>query len=232
MENKICPNCGVELDEGIDLCPLCDNTNKTKEKRSKASYPSDILDMSEKKHRIYTWELSGIIAFSAILVTFIVDLVLEKGIDWSLYAITTIAGIWILQTAFTYLFKRPIFLGLIMVVDILAMLVLFDLFEAPVNWFVGLGMPICLSFVLLFTGFLYILKKFTTKGFNIVAFVLILISMLCILIEVFSDLYLTMSVKIGWSAIAAVSLVPISWILLFIHYRLKKGNDLRSFFHI
>jgi hypothetical protein len=54
----------------------------------------------------------------------------------------------------------------------------------------------------------------------------------CIVAEVFIDKYLSDVVDIRWSAIVAVSVLPIALVLLFVHYRMKKGKRLDSYFHV
>jgi hypothetical protein len=233
MNNKVCPNCKVELEAGMDTCPLCDESETRKPKTiSRAKYASELLQLSERKSMVYAWELSAIIAFSAILILFIVDLVVERGIYWSLFAITAIGGIFLMLTSFIFLLRRPIWLAITVIASLLSALFLFDLIRAPLNWFFALGLPIGLSFGLVFSLLLFLLNRLKFRGFNVLGFILIFISGLCFPIEVFADLYMHNEVDIEWSAIAAASMLPISWVLLFLHYRLKKGNDLRSFFHV
>jgi len=233
MENKVCPNCGVILDDGLKECPLCNKPAQTKhERRGDELYPSDILNLTSKRNRIYAWELSAIIAFSASLICIIVDLVIVKGINWSLFAVTGICGVWSIITAFTYFHKRPVILGFTLALSTLAMLAVFDILDPPLNWFVGLGLPISVAFWILFASFLLILRKLKWKGFNMLAYVFFEISALCIVIDIFTDKYFKDNVFIDWSAITSATLVPIAGVLFFIHYRMKRGSDLRSFFHV
>ncbi|MEA1888055.1 MAG: hypothetical protein U9N72_12690 [Bacteroidota bacterium] len=232
MKDKICPNCGVILDEGMEICPLCNYRFEDDTKEKSELYPSDILDLSERKSRVYAWELSAIIAFSANLVCIIVDMVIVKGLNWSLYAVTSISGIWLFITSFVFFLKRPAMLGISLATTTLVMLVIFDLLSPPLAWFVGIGLPVSLSFWILFAIFLFILRKLGTKGFNVLAIVFIELSVLCIIIDIFIDLALMESINIDWSAITAATLVPVAGVLFFMHYRMKRGKDLGSFFHV
>ncbi|MBS0012093.1 MAG: hypothetical protein KFF49_11820 [Bacteroidales bacterium] len=232
MKDNICPNCGVVLDEGLEICPLCKSGTEGFSTEKGEMSPSDILDLSERKARIYTWELSAIIAFSANLICIIVDMVIVKGLSWSLYAVTSISGLWLFITSFTFFLKRPLMLGLSLSITTLAMLFIYDLLIPPVSWFIGVGLPVSLSFWILFALFMYILRKLRWKGFNVLAIVFLEISVLCIIIEIFSDLLIKNSISIDWSAITAATLVPVAGVLFFMHYRMKRGKDLGSFFHV
>lgn len=232
MKNKICPNCGVILDEGMEVCPLCKSGPEEVPGESTELYASDILHLSEKKSRIHLWELSAILAFSAALICIIVDMVIIKGLDWSLYAVTSIAGLWLFITAFAFLLKRPFLLGLSLSLITLAMLIIFDLLSPPLSWFVSIGLPVSLSFWILFAIFLFTVRKLSSRGFNVLAIVFIELALLCLCIEIFTDLALKDKIVIDWSAISAATLVPIAGILFYMHYRMKRGKDLRSFFHV
>jgi len=222
----------VILDEGLEICPLCKSGPEDDHDENNEVYPSDILDLSERKSRIYMWELSAIIAFSANLICIIVDMVIVKGLNWSLYSVTAITGLWLFITSFTFLLKRPAMLGMSLAITTLAMLVIFDLLSPPMEWFVGIGLPVSLSFWALFAFFIFIMNKLRSKGFNVLAIVFIELSALCIIIDIFIDMALTKNINIDWSAITAATLGPVAGVLFFMHYRMKRGKDLRSFFHV
>lgn len=78
---SICVNCGVELDDGLETCPLCGKhpDNSSKETLS-LNYPSDIIRAQKKENNRYLWELGGIITFSGLAVCTIVDLLIGKGL--------------------------------------------------------------------------------------------------------------------------------------------------------
>ncbi|MBN1387089.1 MAG: hypothetical protein JW965_01495 [Bacteroidales bacterium] len=232
MKNNICPNCGVILDEGLDICPLCKSIPKEDSNEKSELYPSDILHLSERKSRIYMWELSAIIAFSANLICIIVDMVIVKGLNWSLYSVTAITGLWLFITSFTFLLKRPAMLGISLAITTLAMLAIFDLLSPPMEWFVVIGLPVSVSFWTLFAFLIFIMRKLRSKGFNILAIVFIELSALCIIIDIFIDMALMKNIIIDWSAITAATLGPVAGVLFFMHYRMKRGKDLGSFFHV
>ncbi len=232
LNNRICPNCGVILDEGLEKCPLCESLPDGKRGKNDERYPSEILHLSEKKTKIQLWELSAIIAFSANLICIIVDMVIVKGLNWSLYAVTSITGLWLFITSLTFLLKRIISLGLALAVTTLAMLLIFDMLNPPLTWFTGIGLPVSVTFWILFALFMVILRKLRWRGFNMLAYILIEISALCLVIEIFTDLHFEGRMLIDWSAITAATLVPLAGILFFMHYRMKRGKNLRSFFHV
>jgi len=231
-----CINCGVELDEELNSCPLCGFTigkkDITKPIHQSEFYPSDIILLHKKETRRHIWELSGIISFSGIVVCTIVDLVIHKSLSWSLYADTSILASWICLTLILLTFRRYFIIIPGLLITILTMLFLFDLFSPPVNWFYGIGLPITIALFVSVSIVVVLWHVAHFKGFNLLAFAFLVLSGFCIVSEVFIDKYLFNAVEIRWSAIVAVSILPIALVLLFVHYRMKKGKRLDSYFHV
>lgn len=231
-----CTNCGVELDDELVACPLCGLTigkeRVVKTGEQSEYYPSDIIMLHKKETRRHIWELSGIFSFSGIAVCTIVDLVIHKSLSWSLYADTSVLASWICLTLILLAFRRYflIFPGLLL--TILTTLFLFNLFATSVNWFFGLGLPITMALFIAVVIIMVLWKVAHFRGFNILAIAFLVLSGFCLVTEVFIDKYVAGRVDIRWSAIVAVSIFPIALVLLFVHYRMKKGKRLDSYFHV
>jgi Family of unknown function (DUF6320) len=231
-----CINCGVELEEELTSCPLCGYT-VGKAEISKAAdnpvfSPTDIIILHKKETRKHIWELSGIIAFSGIAVCTIVDLVIHRSLSWSLYADTSILASWICLTLILLAFRKNFIIIPGLLFTILLMLFLFDLFSPPLNWFLGIGIPVTIALFISVSIVVFLWKVAHFRGFNILALAFLVLSGFCIVSEVFIDKYLTGKVEIRWSAIVAVSILPIALVLLFVHYRMKRGKRLDSYFHV
>jgi hypothetical protein len=231
-----CTNCGVELDKGIMSCPLCGFSLGTAENTETADkseyYPSDIILLYKKETRKHIWELSGIISFSGIAVCTIVDLVIHKSLSWSLYADTSIMGSWICLTLILLAFRKYFLIVPGMLLTVLMMQFLFNLFSPPVSWFFGIGLPVTIAFFICASLIILLWKVAHFKGFNILAIAFIVLSGFCIVSEVFIDKFIQNKVDIHWSAIVGVSVLPLALVLLFVHYRMKKGKRLDSYFHV
>jgi hypothetical protein len=231
-----CINCGVELDNDMISCPLCGfAVGKTEIKETpdhSEYYPSDIILLHKKETRRHIWELSGIITFSGIAVCTIVDIVIHKSMTWSRYADTSILASWICLTLTLLAFRKYFLIIPGLVITILAMLLLFNIFSPPVNWFFGIGLPLTLALFVAVSIVIILWKVAHFRGFNILAIAFVVLSGFCVISEVFIDKYLSQKVDIRWSAIVAVSILPIALVLLFVHYRMKKGKRLDSYFHV
>jgi hypothetical protein len=230
----ICVNCGVELDDGLRLCPLCGKNPLIKSEQGDISdnYPSGIIRVQRKENRRYLWELSGIIAFSGIAVCTIVDLLTSKGLRWSLFSDVLIAAAWIILTLFLFANRKPFILVSLLMLTVVAALFLIDMIAAGQKWFFPVGFPMIIA-AFFTTGIITILYRTAHfKGLNIIAAALIILSGFCIITEMILDKYLNGSVDMRWSLITAISILPVALVFFFYHYRLKKGNRLDSFFHV
>ncbi|MGA1977648.1 MAG: DUF6320 domain-containing protein [Bacteroidales bacterium] len=230
----ICVNCGVELDDELKVCPLCGQVqgNNSEQKHLSQNCPSEIIRLHRKETRRHLWELSGIITFSGIAVCTIVDLLISKGLKWSLFSDVSILTAWIILTLFLYLYKRTLIIITGLLFTILGALLAYDLLTPGTKWFFPVGLPLTIS-AFAAAGIVVILYQAANfKGFNIIAATLIVLAGFCIITEIILDKYLNGIVDLRWSLIVAISVLPVALIFFFYHYRLKKGNQLDSFFHI
>ena len=231
---KICINCGVELDDGMNPCPLCgrDPAEKADEKDVPDNSPSAIIRLQRKETRRHLWELSGIIAFSGIAACTIIDLLLTGNLRWSLYSDVSISAAWIIVSLFLFFHKKPFILALLVMLTILTVQFFIDLITGVKGWFFPIGLPVTISAFLASAVILALYRAAHFKGLNIIAAAFLILSGFCIIIEMSLDKHIHGNVDLRWSLIAAVSILPVSLIFFFYHYRLKKGNRLDSLFHI
>jgi len=230
----VCVNCGIELDDGIRACPLCGEYQgkNGEQEHIPESYPSDIIQLHKKENRRHIWELTGIITFSGIIVCTIVNLLISKGLGWSLFSDVSIIAAWIILTILLFINKKPLVTASLVMLTILTALFFIDQIPGGSNWFFPVGFPITIT-VFIAAGTIIILNRVAHfKGLNIFAAALFILSGFCIITEMILDEYLHGIMFLRWSLITAVSILPVALIFIFYHYRLKKRNRLDSFFHI
>lgn len=224
-----CEKCGVLLDNNYHECPLCADSG---ENTASGSRPADVLRAARSEAVRYAWELSGIVCLSGVFITILLNLVFSGNISWSLYPVTSISWVWLVLTSIVFLKKWPFTMLISLLSVTLVMLVLFNLFDNQINWFVPVAMPVTIILFILSGIVVWLSGRARYKGFNILAISLIAVNILCVSIEVFADLNIHGTVTIRWSAVVSAALIPIAAVLMFLHYRLRRGRRLDSFFHV
>jgi hypothetical protein len=238
-----CNNCGVELEEYMKICPLCgkhisdespeeeENIQFQKEK-GKEVLLSDFKELTPIQRRRLFWQLSGLILISGMIVTLIIDLIINRSITWSKYSVSACLALFLIITLIVFL-NRIIAIALFGSFLITSLLmVLFDMFNENIGWGTKIGIPLVFSFYLVVFVLIWLVRRSKQRGINLIAYFLIASGILSLCVEGIISLQISNSLSFQWSVIAFVSVLPVSAILLFIHYRLRKGTDLKRFFHI
>jgi hypothetical protein len=240
---KICLQCGVELEEPVQICPLCrypvhkgrtdpKENSRVADEQQYDKLLSDYVKLTRDQKRKLFWELSGIILLSCVLITLIIDLVTSGCITWSRYSITVCL---VLFANFTLLsfwrHKLLLMLGGSFISTSL-LLVLLDIYNKSIGWGTKLGIPLLLSLYLIVFIFAWLIRITKQHGFNVLGYFFIAAGVLCVCTEGILSVYIMDHLTFRWSLIVFACMVPVAAILFFIHYRLNRGTDLRRFFHI
>ncbi|MDA3910594.1 MAG: DUF6320 domain-containing protein [Bacteroidales bacterium] len=225
----ICKHCGVELEKSMDKCPLCHLSpgEEATEQNFRANKSVMLI-----KQKMNLWLAFTVISFSTIAFTILINLIIDSSLNWSLYVAGSVFSAWAYYTIYTF-FKHYIFMWVPLALSVtLGNLLLIDALSGGNFWFFKLGFPIASGAFILSGIFHFISRHVKYQGFNLLGYALLVIVALSLIIESSIGLYKTDEIHLWWSLFVAISATPISLILLFIHYRLGKGNDLKSFFHI
>ncbi|MFO8129533.1 MAG: DUF6320 domain-containing protein [Bacteroidales bacterium] len=240
---KTCSNCGVDLEGNVNFCPLCgephidesaDNIEyiKLRKQKQDEKHLTSIQKLSGFQKRKLFWEISGILLLSGIVVTLIIDLLDGNAVGWSKYTMTVCAVLFINTTLFCFCLNKPALLLLGSFASTSVLLILIDLFNGSIGWGIKLGIPILLIAYLIIYGLILMIRKAREKELNLITYSLIASGLLSICVEGMISIYNDNILKLQWSLIVLISVMPVSLILLYIQYRMKKGTDLKRFFHI
>ncbi len=225
----ICKQCGVELDKGMDECPLCHLApgEEATEQTLRANKSVMLI-----KQKMNLWLAFSVISFSTIAFTILINLIIDSSLNWSLYVAGSVFSAWAYYSIYTF-FRHYISMWVSLALSVtLGNLLLIDVLSDGNFWFIKLGLPIASGAFILSGVFHFISRHVKYQGFNLLGYALLVIVLLSLIVESALGLYKTDEIQLWWSLFVAISATPISLILLFIHYRLGKGNNLKSFFHI
>jgi len=225
----ICKHCGVELSQEMDKCPLCGNLpgdNKPIRDRKK----TDAFGFLKRSRNL--WEAFGVITITTIALTILINFIVDKTVSWSLFVAGGLMSAWLYYTIYHFAKHYIAIWAPAALMVTLSNLMLIDALTGGLEWFVSLALPLSTAAFLLAASFTFITNMIKYQGFNVLGFALLHIIAFCIVCEIFIKMHLYSKVDMRWSIFVAASGIPVAIILIFIHYRLNRGNDLKSFFHI
>jgi len=232
----VCKNCGVELDDDVQHCPLCGElvagdgsiVSSPQSHQWPLPYPGEMTPPQKK----LTWEIVSVVLLSVIMATLLIDYILNRQVTWSEYPVA------VSLTAFAYVslfaFSRQR-IGVRMAGGFLLgsiFMIVLDALTAGVGWSTGLGVPLLLAANVV-TGVLILsIRKSKYRGLNLVAYFVVAAAMLTVFLEGILSRFRSGTFEVDWSVIVAGCAMPVVLVLLFLHFRLKKGSHLERTFHV
>lgn len=226
---SICNNCGVDLGEGNEKCPLC---KPTEHRTVRIVSPADLFSFSKIVKTRTLYEITMLLLVSGAIVTIAIDFVFVKGISWSLLTTTSIGYLISLVSCIYFLRRKPYLMIVASLASTLLLLRLNDLLTGNHGWFGTIAAPLVISGALLTMAVIFLNSLSKYRGLNLLSTILIAIAVHVVIIEYLTDKLLTSAFNPQWSVVTAASLTIIALIFLFVHYRLKRGRSLGRFFHV
>ena len=240
---RICQNCGVELEDNMNYCPLCGHPVEresspsgkhveiTANRESQKTAP-DISRLNTLQMNKLIWEVSSIILLSGTIVVILLNLILNAKISWSVYPIIFGLSIFAYISVFTLWQKKTwtqIFGSLAIT---LLMLFFIDLANNTLQWFIPVALPLVVALYTIGVAIYIFSTKTKPRGFILIAYIFTGIAILMMVLEALLSYYQFNSINMEWSIIVLISIIPVAAILFYIHFRLKKNPDLKKIFHI
>lgn len=224
----------------MNFCPLCgyavikepqtNDTIRFQKKSENLSTEINKLDMIQRRKLI--WEVFSIILGAGLLSTVILNIIINGTLTWSLYVVTGAVTAFIYFSIFSFLQNRLLIKIMSLWVTSAACMLVLDALDHHLSWAVYLGLPLLAAVLVVLLAFIIAIRQAREKGFNVVAYVFLAAGVLAITTENIISLYLTGNFRFNWSAIVFFSVLPVAAILLYIHFRLLKGANLKKLFHI
>lgn len=230
----ICKNCGVELEPHMQYCPLCELKVEGDLLATTAPVIKEVANgrIMTQPQRKATWEIVSIIILLVIMATSLLNFILNKRISWAEYPMAACLVIFSYVSVFAFLHKKrevQIFYVFLMASLLIFML---DLLTSGLSWSIYLGIPILFFLNVILAASIRIYRKIKHKGINLLVYAFLAAAFFCLGTEAVIDNFVNNAIHMVWSLIVVGSVLPVITVLLFMHVRLKKGNDLTRMFHI
>ncbi len=229
----ICKQCGVELEDEMSLCPLCEtpvNDSTSKDVILQIS-KKEIPEVRKKDVlQLILWQITAVLLLSGIVATVIINLSIQGSITWSIYPISICLIVFSYASLIVLLRTRVFFQVLAAwVVSALVLVVVHWSIEA--DWPLLIALPILSAITLIGLLMIFLLTRLKAKGLNILAVFFVCIAGLCLIIDGILSFYFNKVVELQWSVIVAACLIPVTAAILFMYFRTKNNTDFQKIFH-
>lgn len=231
--SNYCKRCGVELEAGMEVCPLCGGNSTDVETSPNdtgeyAIHPDDIQRSGLSFEQIYI-RMVLLILLVPILVTGIVDLAVSPGLTWA-------PVVWIAVLAFGFALLNPLLVtGVLRVffLDLVAVVLLLlgiDRLLGGIGWFFEMGLPLVMAIGIIGAGVVLLVPK--VKVLVAIAVIILGVAVICVAIETIVSVFLSGTISYIWSPIVFASTMPAVIFLILFQYTVGRHLDLHRRFHL
>jgi hypothetical protein len=224
------------VEQRAATCPLCQTPIQRLEKepeQEEGKYPEQepVGRISNWEVRVIVWSVLTILFITGFLVVLAVDLLLHGVLTWSGYAMIGIGGAWACSSLILLFLKRPSLIIAGQSIAVLGILVLVDVSDSKLDWFLTLGIPITcmIAGAVLLAYFLSMIFRFSVS--MVFAFTLVAAGLLCMGLDLLISGYLG-NARMTWSFIVLAATFPLTGLAMYYHFYLGKRFDIRKVFHL
>jgi hypothetical protein len=227
----ICKQCGVELEDGMKVCPLCESS-VTDGRETKMFSNRDPVDEDHDpallKHIL--WQIVCVLLLSGIVATLVINLSIAGHLTWSMYPVTVCLIILSYASLMALWRVRLLFQILTGWIVSSALLVGTGSYTEE-TWPVHLALPILAAVNVICLLIISIISKVSIKGLNILAIMFVGVAVLCLIIEGIISQYFLNRIVLSWSVIVAACLLPVTAAIVFMYFRTRNNSSLQKIFH-
>ncbi|MHA1954739.1 MAG: DUF6320 domain-containing protein [Candidatus Heimdallarchaeaceae archaeon] len=229
-----CSKCGVEVDQGVGKCPLCqlpiygteEGVTPPRKYPDVPVEPPKRAPMTTTQKRVRAWEIVGATLLIPFLIVVFTDLIVNETVSWARFPMIALLLAWLLAT-FPLLFaRRPLVIISGEVLSVLIFLVLVDyLHDWVIDWFYKLALPNLAVLILIASAVTILSTQAKRKGVNIAAYILFGIGALNLGLDLIIMSSLAGTITMKWSLFVLVPCFIIGGFLLYLHFRFKDLNQ-------
>ncbi|MDO9577078.1 MAG: DUF6320 domain-containing protein [Candidatus Cloacimonadales bacterium] len=230
----ICKKCGVEIEDKLSFCPLCNEPVENKKKIKPEEKIADIPQL-EKPVVQHPWliELFSFFSAAGAIIVTAVDFAYGADLTWSRIPLISIIFAWLFIFLIHHLSKRPYLLVSLEMINFFIFLWFLDRFIPVYSWFSSLALPIILVVGILFLLVILWIRSFKLSIFLSLSVGTLAIGIFLLCLEVILNRFHQEYIFISWSLVAFACILPVSGFFVYFQFRInKKGSELKKYFHI
>ncbi|MCF7974355.1 MAG: hypothetical protein K9N55_11110 [Phycisphaerae bacterium] len=231
-----CPDCAVEVDDSVEVCPLCGAAVQQELVLPGRGVPRlmdgpvrIVLPWQKLRGRIFA--VLTCVLIMPLVIVWLIDM-LDGNATWSRYVMIPLACAWLTSALWLYKIRRPVQLLLGQLVVTSGLLLGLDSCYGGVNWFVTLAGPAIVAWSLWTVPMAWLLVKRKVGWANGTAWCLLGITLFCVALDMLISQYRSSAPVPTWSLIVLIGLLPVTVFLLYVHHRVRKHVNLAKWFHV
>lgn len=233
-----CSRCGVEVDETVPQCPLCEAPIQQIPMKSAGPWPREeapyppAAPMSPEEKRALGRSMTTFGFLIPLLIVLAVDWFFTRNLSWSLIVGTALGAAWLWSIIPLYLGRRPY--ALIVVCSVVAMGLLGAIsgLTGRREIFFPLGLVLAAAVTMATAAVTAATRTSKKRGGNVAAFILVAAGWVSVVTDLSVHLNFSGQWKIGWSLIVLATTLPVAALVLYLHYRPNRRSRIRRYFHI
>lgn len=230
-----CVNCGVELEDSLESCPLCHtpviNPNDLQKMKKISPYAREKGQVDVVKRKDL-----GLIACIVLIATslscLLLNLFVFTGSSWCLFIIGACLLLFVLLIPAVIYTKLPIYISLLfdgIAVGIYLYMITFN--TTNDHWFSGLALPILALLTILVEILTLLLRSIPTSILTTALYIFGEIAFLCVAIELLIQHYCNISLHLTWSAVVLTACGVVIAMLITVLSRRRLRDAVRRRLH-
>lgn len=230
-----CVNCGVELEQSLKSCPLCNtpvvNPREIKTNAVSSPFPKNKGTVEESNRKDFAIFVTIILVATAIGCGMLNWLVFSKNL-WSVPVIGVCVVFWVIMIPVCIYRKAPVYLSLLLDgAAVVLYLYMITWLTQENHWFYGLGIPIVVLITFLTEAVAFFIRilpaSILWRGLSGIT----ALGIGCTGLELLIDHYLHGTVIATWSAVVGVVCVIIDVMIITLLCRRRLRNEVRRRLH-
>lgn len=215
---EVCPLCKIPVADGYNSTQIEDQQHSAYDERK-----------PKLLKRIFL-QIACVLLLSGILATLIINVVMVGRVTWSMYPMT------ICLIVLSYIFSlglstaKPLARILTGWLASILVLVLVHLYVSD-DWPLKLALPLLCCINVIAMLLILLLKNLRFKGLNIVAILFISAAVFCLTVEAILSKYFLEEFRLSWSVVVSACLLPVTAVIVFMHFKTRRNAELEKIFH-
>lgn len=233
-----CPKCGAEQRKSGISCMLCGfPVPDIQDTERVAAYPDNpgttSMDRSSLLMRI--WRFGSLILLLSGLVNAGIDLARSGQITWSRFPLAALLFTEISLSLIVSLRRTPAVMLASLFINSTAFLFLLDIFDGRIGWFYNMALPLVALSALASLVMQWQYRYYRVRKLLLAANLMLWITAFCVATDFFYSVSHSTRITPGplsWSAVVSAVTLPLSMVLFYAHYGLRKLLRFDRFFDV